>query len=80
MSIAMEQANKRHFDAGLFFCLSKRQATYARIGWHKLDSLVYISNDKDEKELIPAKNITMFYPLGIKQFPAGDIDLAGTDW
>ena len=32
------------------------------------------------RKLIPAKNIAMFYPLRIKQFPAGDIDLAGSDW
>lgn len=80
MSIAMEQANNLGFDAGLLFCVNKLQSVYGRMGWHKLDSNVYLSDEKEGKRLIPAKNITMFYPVGKKQFPPGDIDLAGTDW
>jgi len=80
MSITMEQANRRGFDTGLLFCLNRMETVYARMGWQKLDSDVYMSDDKEGKTLIPAKNITMFYPLGRRQFPAGDIDLAGTDW
>ena len=80
MSITMEQANKRGFDAGLLFCLDWFKTVYGRMGWHKLDSAVYMLDDKEGKILIPDKNITMFYPLRTKQFPPGDIDLAGTDW
>jgi GNAT superfamily N-acetyltransferase len=80
MSIAMEQADRRGFDAGLLFCLDKLRTVYGRMGWHKLDSNVYMSDEKEGKRLIPDKNITMFYPLGTEQFPPGDIDLAGTDW
>ena len=80
MSITMEQANKRGFDAGLLFCLNRMETVYARMGWHKLDSEVYMCDNKEGKMPIPAKNITMFYPLGIRQFPPGDIDLGGTDW
>ncbi len=80
MSITMEQANRHGFDAGLLFCLNRMETVYARMGWHKLDSEVYMRDDKEGKMPIPAKNITMFYPLGIRQFPPGDIDLAGTDW
>ena len=80
MSIAMEEANRRGFDTGLLFCVDKLQTVYGRMGWHKLDSDVYMSDDKEGRKLIPAKNITMFYPIGIKQFPPGNIDLAGTDW
>jgi GNAT superfamily N-acetyltransferase len=80
MSIAMEQANNLGFDAGLLFCLDKLRTIYGRMGWHKLDSNVYMSDEKGGKTLIPAKNITMFYPIGTKQFPPGNIDLAGTDW
>jgi GNAT superfamily N-acetyltransferase len=80
MSIAMEEANKRGFDAGLLFCVDKLQTVYGRMGWQKLDSDVYMSDDKEGRKLIPAKNITMFCPIGIKQFPPGDIDLVGTDW
>ena len=76
----MEQANKCGFDAGLLFCIDKLQSVYGRMGWQKLDSNVYLSDEKEGKKLIPAKNITMFYPIGTKHFPPGDIDLAGTDW
>lgn len=80
MSIAMDEANKRGFDTGLLFCQKKVQAVYSRMGWHKLDSDVYMSDDKEGKRLIPNKNITMFYPIETRQFPPGDIDMAGTDW
>ena len=80
MSMVMEQANKRGFDAGLLFCIDKLQSVYGRMGWHKLDSNVYLCDEKEGKKLIPPKNIAMFYPIGTKQFPPGDIDLAGTDW
>jgi len=80
MSIAMEQANKRGFDAGLLFCLDELETVYGRMGWHKLDSHVFMLDEKEGKLLIPAKNVVMFYPLAKRQFPPGDIDLAGTDW
>ncbi|MHC4354147.1 MAG: GNAT family N-acetyltransferase [Planctomycetota bacterium] len=80
MSVAMEEASGRGFDAGLLFCVDKVEAVYRRVGWHRLDSDVYMLDDQKVKTSIPAKNITMFYPLGESQFPPGDIDLAGTDW
>jgi len=80
MSIAMEEANRRGFDAGLLFCLNELKTVYERMGWRELDSDVYMLDEKKGKLLIPAKNITMFYPLAKRQFPPGDIDLAGTDW
>lgn len=80
MSAAVEEANRRGFDAGLLFCLDKLQAVYARTGWSKLDAAVYMADERTGKTLIPAKNIAMFYPLTTKQFPPGDIDLSGSDW
>jgi len=88
MSVAMAEAKRRGFDAGLLFCLDQLKTVYGRMGWSKLDAAVYMADDKEGKPavhlagktLIPAKNITMFYPLKAKRFPAGDIDLVGTDW
>jgi len=80
MSAAMEEANRRGFDAGLLFCVDRLKTVYGRMGWVKLDAAVYMADDREGRILIPAKNIAMFYPLRAKQFPAGDIDLAGTDW
>ena len=80
MSVAMEEANRRGFDAGLLFCLDQLETVYGRMGWSRLDAAVYVADDKEGKTSIPAKNITMFCPLKARQFPAGDIDLVGTDW
>jgi GNAT superfamily N-acetyltransferase len=80
MSVAMAEADERGFDAGLLYCLDQFETVYGRMGWSKLDAAVYVADDKEGKTLIPAKNITMFYPLKATQFPAGDIDLAGPDW
>jgi hypothetical protein len=50
------------------------------MGWHKLNSDVLLRDEEKGKIRISVRNITMFYPLGKRQFPPGDIDLAGTDW
>ena len=80
MSMAMEEASRLRFDAGLLFCTEELVAIYGRMGWRKLHSDVFMLDEEKGKVQIPAKNITMFYPLGKRQFPPGDIDLAGTDW
>ena len=80
MSVAMEEGGRRGFDAGLLFCREQLEKVYDGMGWRKLDAAVYMTDDKNSKTLIPSRNITMFYPLNAKQLPAGDIDLAGTDW
>ena len=80
MSLAMEEASRRGFDAGLLFCRKPLEKVYGEMGWSMLDAAVYMDDDKKGKTLIPARNITMFYPLKAKQLPVGDIDLAGTDW
>ena len=78
--MAMTEADGRGLDAGLLFCIDAVEAVYSRMGWQRIDSDVYLFDEGDGKMPIPSKNITMFYPLGKRQFPPGDIDLAGTDW
>jgi len=80
MSIAMDEGNRRGFDAGLLFCREQLDKVYGGMGWRKLDAAVYMTNNAEGKTLIPLRNITMFYPLNTRQLPAGDIDLAGADW
>jgi GNAT superfamily N-acetyltransferase len=80
MSAAMDEGNRRGFDAGLLFCRERLEKVYGGMGWRKLDADVYMTDDKNGKTLIPSRNITMFYPLNARQLPAGDIDLAGNDW
>ncbi len=80
MAMATEEADKRGFDAGLLFCIDALRTVYGRMGWQRIDSDVYMFDEREGKIPIPSRNITMFYPLGKSQFPSGDIDLAGTDW
>ncbi len=80
MSAAMDEGSKRSFDAGLLFCREQLEKVYGGMGWRKLDTAVYMTDNTEGKTLIPSRNITMFYPLKAKQLPAGDIDLDGTDW
>jgi GNAT superfamily N-acetyltransferase len=80
MSIAMQEAQRRGFDAGLLFCQRHLETVYGRMGWSQRHTAVYMLDSEKNETLIPAKNITMLYPLRIKQLPQGDIDLAGTDW
>jgi len=78
--MAMIEAEKRGFDAGLLFCIDALETDYGRMGWRRIDSDVYMLDEREAKVPIPSKSITMFYPLGKSEFPPGDIDLAGTDW
>ncbi len=80
MVVAMEEAHRRGLDAGLLFCVNRLEAVYRRMGWDKLGTVVYTYDEKRGRIQIPAKNITMFFPLKVRQFPLGDIDLAGADW
>jgi hypothetical protein len=80
MSVAMAEGSRRSFDAGLLFCREQLEKVYGGMGWSKLDAAVYMTDDKKGKTLIPARNITMFFPLRTKRLPVGDIDLDGADW
>jgi hypothetical protein len=80
MSVVLEEGSRRGFDAGLLFCRKPLEKVYSGMGWSRLDAAVYMAEEKKGKTLIPARNITMFYPLTVMQLPAGEIDLAGTDW
>jgi len=78
MSFVMAEGSKRGFDAGILFCREKLLKVYADMGWEKIDTAVYSTHDTKGKKVMPG--FTMFYPLGIKKLPPGDIDLAGPDW
>jgi GNAT superfamily N-acetyltransferase len=78
MSVVVAEGARRSFDAGLLFCREKLVKVYGNMGWSRLDTPVYTTNDEKGKTLM--SGVTMFYPLKIKQLPAGDIDLAGSDW
>ena len=67
----MKEASRCRFDAGLLFCTDEMEAIYGRMGWHKLNSDVFMLDKEKGKIKISTENITMFYPLGKRQFPPG---------
>ncbi|MDD5699536.1 MAG: GNAT family N-acetyltransferase [Victivallaceae bacterium] len=81
MSAAMEEAERRNFDAGLLYCVPKLERVYAKCGWWLLAEREVVRIDENENQVpLPAKNITMFFPLKVRTFPDGNINLRGNDW
>jgi GNAT superfamily N-acetyltransferase len=81
MSAAMEEALRRELDLGLLFCSREIAAKYARIEWRLLEGRnVTRINEEGRDEPLPAKNVTMVYPLHRLDTPSGDIHLLGNDW
>jgi hypothetical protein len=80
MEKSMQRAYNDRIDTGLLFCIPKFEKTYSRMGWQKIDADVLMLDEQGSVIPIPGKNITMIYPLVKKDFPVGDINLAGLDW
>jgi predicted acetyltransferase len=81
MDAAMKEAARRDFDAGLLYCIPELEKVYARCGWKSLPKENVIRVDENGDELaLPDKNIAMFYPLKVKEFPGGTVHLQGNDW
>ncbi|MDD5728954.1 MAG: GNAT family N-acetyltransferase [Victivallales bacterium] len=81
MTAAMKEAGKRHFDAGLLYCIPQLEKVYAQCGWRLLPERQIVRIDENGNQVsLPAKNITMFFPLQVRAFPDGVINLRGNDW
>ena len=81
MAAAMEEAGRREIDLGLLFCTPDLAGKYARLGWRLLESRPVVRIDENGcRQSLPAKNVTMFYPLRCREVPPGDIHLLGNDW
>jgi nodulation protein A len=81
MSAAMEEGLRRDLDLGLLFCNREIAAKYTRIEWRLLEGRnVTRINEEGRDEPLPAKNVTMVYPLLRPNAPPGDIHLLGNDW
>jgi hypothetical protein len=81
MVAAMKEAAAGHYDCGLLFCVPELEKVYARCGWKRLADVPVIRIDERRTEVpIPGKNIAMFYPLKVTEFPPGRIHLQGNDW
>jgi hypothetical protein len=77
---AMEEAARRRFDCGLLFCLPILAKIYAECGWQSLQPRTIVRVEDGEERPLPAKNIAMFHPLHVTQFPDGPVHLGGNDW
>jgi predicted acetyltransferase len=81
MDASMKEARRRDFDAGLLYCVPELEKLYAKCGWILLPREAIIRVDEKGTEIpLPEKNIAMFYPLSVRQFPSGRIHLQGNDW
>lgn len=81
MSAALEEAHKRGLDFGLLFCAPDIGRKYARQGWRLLEDRGVTRVDQQRRpQPLPAKNVTMFYPLAGRDLPPGDLHLLGNDW
>jgi hypothetical protein len=81
MTLAMEEAYRRNFDLGVLFCFPELIPLYGALGWRLLSGRRVTRIDESGlPQPIPAKNVTMFYPLHRSDVPPGDIHLRGNDW
>ncbi len=81
MSTAMDEAHRRALDFGLLFCTPEIGAKYERLQWRLLSGRrVTRIDEQGQPQPLPAKNVTMFYPLRRFDVPAGNIHLLGNDW
>ena len=81
MSLAMDEARRRELDLGLLFCTVDLARLYAGLGWRLVQGRSVVRIDQQGRvEPLPAKNVTMFYPLRRAEIPPGDVHLLGNDW
>jgi len=81
LKVSMKAAGEKGFDAGLLYCLPVLGKIYTRCGWKLLpeENIIRIDETGVEQTL-PDKNMAMFFPLKVSEFPAGTIHLQGNDW
>ncbi len=80
MAASMEEAQRRDYDCGLLFCVPELEKVYRRCGWITLGDREVIRVEAGQELPLPGKNIAMFFPLRVREFPRGTIHLRGNDW
>lgn len=69
-------ANEWKVDAGLLFCLPRLQPYYAALGWQPVTDEVRV--EEQEKVTIPLN--VMVLPCGVREWPAGEVELQSRPW
>jgi len=81
MSAAVDEARRRNLDLGMLFCAPGLVEAYSRLGWRLVTDRKVVRVDENGCfQPIPAKNLTLSYPLRFADFPPGDVHLLGNDW
>lgn len=88
LKAAMEEAHIWRFDFGLLFTQQSIKQIYARNGWVQIKHRKFIRTETCPERSrrnsvnieMPPESIKMYYPLAVKDFPAGDVDLLGNKW
>ena len=80
LDTAMDEAEKMGFDFGLLFTSAPVKKVYGRAGWVEITGQKFVYSDEGEEIEMPEEKIKMFYPLRIKDFPLGRVDLQGINW
>jgi predicted N-acetyltransferase YhbS len=83
LALAMSEAGKRGFDAGLLFCGRGVMKVYDRCGWRCVGEAEIVRTSLGKEPIVvrmPARDAIMFFALRASEFPQGRIDLRGDDW
>jgi len=77
---AMVEAKKLGFDFSMLFTSEPIKKVYARNGWIEITDRKFIRVEASQEIALPEESIKMYYPLGEKAFPDGDVHLQGDKW
>jgi GNAT superfamily N-acetyltransferase len=80
LKAAMQEALAQRFDFGLLFTQEKIKKIYTRSGWLEIKNRKFIRTQNNLHIEMPPESIKMYYPLAVKDFPTGDVDLLGNKW
>ncbi len=80
LKAAMQEALIRKFDFGLLFTQEKIKTVYARTGWRQIYKSKFIRAENGLRIEMPPESVKMYFPLALKDFPSGDVDLLGNKW
>ena len=79
---AMEEMTRRDYDLGLLFCVEGLVPFYQRSGWTQISGREFKFFDLEQNKVavFPAERKRMFFPIKLKEFPEGNVNLNGVKW
>ncbi len=81
LQAAVTEAEKYDFDFGLLFTsYDPVLKVYARNGWREIENQDFYKIEDGKTVAFPPDKHKMFYPLELKDFPKGTVQLTTNDW